>query len=138
MSKKDVVDGKVLKKGSKKAIGKGIQSFLLGLSDDQNYVLNSITIENEDEARILNLLNEMYPKVITAKEIYSLFGKNKNIAYEYDEILLYVTVGRWKKLFITKSLIRLIRVKHAHDLILASLIKQKEERAKKRKEMGIN
>lgn len=138
MSKKDVVvNGSVLKKGSKKELGKQIESYLVGLSEDQLKVLVSLVPKNRDEEMIFELLDELYPESMTAKEIYEIFGKNKNIAYEWDDLLIYVVVKKNLKRFISRSLIRLIRMKHAHELALEKLIMQKKASDERRKKKGI-
>ena len=74
MSKKnEVVKCSVLKKGSKKELGKQIQSYLLDLSDDQNKVLDSLVPKNRDEEIIFHLLNELYPVSMSAKDIHMIF-----------------------------------------------------------------
>lgn len=138
MSKKDVVvNGSVLKKGSKKELGKQIESYLVGLSEDQLKVLVSLVPKNRDEEIIFRLLNELYPVSMSAKDIYKIFGKNKNIAYEWDHLLIYVVVKKNTKAFISKSLIRLIRMKQAHELVLEKLIMLKKQSDERRKARGI-
>ena len=138
MSKKDVVvNGKVLKKGSKKELGKQIESYLVGLSEDQLKVLASLKPKNRDEEIIFRLLNELYPVSMSAKDICKIFGKNKNIAYEWDHLLIYVVVKKNTKAFISKSLIRLIRMKQAHEIALEKLIMLKKESDERRKASGI-
>lgn len=139
MSKKnEVVKCSVLKKGSKKELGKQIQSYLLDLSEDQNKVLDSLVPKNRDEEIIFKLLNELYPVSMSAKDIHNIFGKNKNIAYEWDHLLIYVVVKKNTKAFISKSLIRLIRMKQAHELALEKLIMLKRESDERRKAKGIS
>lgn len=114
-----------------------IHRYLLGLSEEQNKILDSLVPKNKDEEIIFHLLKELYPISMTAKDIHQLFGKNKNIAYEWDHLLIYVIAKNNTKSFISKSLIRLVRMKQAHEQVLGQLIMLKRESDERRRAKGI-
>lgn len=84
--------------------------------------LNLIVAENKIEELILSYLQEVYSSYISAKEISFLLGAGKNVAYEEEDILVYVKTSKVRKKFIPKSLLNLIRIKNCHEIVLKNLL----------------
>lgn len=91
-------------------------------TSNNNERLDLIVAKNKIEELILSYLQEVYSSYISAKEISFLLGAGKNIAYEEEDILVYVKISKARKKFIPKSLLNLIRIKNCHEIVLKNLI----------------
>ncbi len=119
-------EGKKSKKPKKPKKPKEVFSKRLLYEDVKK--LELIIAENEIEVKILEFMREIYSKYITAKEISILLSAGKNIAYEEEDLLVFIRISSTRKLFVAKSLLNLIRIKNCHEVVLKNLVHLIEER----------
>ena len=98
--------------------------------EDQRRV-DVIIAKNKIEEEILKFLKEIYCEFISAKDISFLLSAGKNIAYEEEDLLIFMRISRFRKTFVAKSLLILIRVKNCHEVVLKNLLYLIKERKRK-------
>lgn len=120
-----------LKVVKKKKIKKNKKVFLKKIFYEDQIRVEVIVAENRIEEEILKLLKEIYCEFISAKDISFLLSAGKNIAYEEEDLLIFMKISEARKKFIAKSLLNLIRIKNCHEVVLKNLLHLIKERKAK-------
>lgn len=115
----------------KKKIKKNKKVFLKKILYEDQRRVEVIVAENRIEEEILRLLKEIYCEFISAKDISFLLNAGKNIAYEEEDLLIFMRISKARKKFIAKSLLNLIRIKNCHEVVLKNLLHLIKERKAK-------
>ena len=114
-----------------KKINKRKKVFIKKLLYEDQRRVDVIIAKNKIEEEILKFLKEIYCEFISAKDISFLLSAGKNIAYEEEDLLIFMRISKSRKTFIAKSLLILIRVKNCHEVVLKNLLYLIKERKRK-------